>query len=127
MGGGAPIPLANGDTSVPPPTLASLPPAQPGRGDLLASIKGAGIHQLKKADPNASANAPSAGGGGRAVPSRIAPLEPQDTGTTTATGTTGSGSGGGDLTSALAAALLERNKRLGDSDDDEDDDDEDWD
>ncbi|EDR10182.1 actin regulatory protein [Laccaria bicolor S238N-H82] len=101
----------------------------PGRGDLLASIKGAGIHQLKKADPNANANAgpPSAGGGGRAVPSRIAPLEPQDTGTTTATGTTGSGSGGGDLTSALAAALLERNKRLGDSDDDEDDDDEDWD
>ena len=33
--------------------------------------------------------------------------------------------GGGDLTSALAAALLERNKRLGDSDEDEDEDD--WD
>ena len=101
--------------------MASLPPPQPGRGDLLASIKGAGIHQLKKADPNASANAgPSAG---RAVPTRVAPLEPQDTGTTTS----GGGSVGGDLTSALAAALLERNKRLGDSDDDEDDDDEDWD
>jgi hypothetical protein len=89
----------------------------------LASIKGAGIHQLKKADPTATASAvPS---GGRAVPTRAAPLEPQDTGTT-ATGGSGGG-GGGDLTSALAAALLERNKRLGDSDDDEDEDDEDWD
>jgi Wiskott-Aldrich syndrome protein len=35
--------------------------------------------------------------------------------------------GGGDLTSALAAALLERNKRLGDSDDDDEDEDDDWD
>ena len=39
--------------------------------------------------------------------------------------------GGGDLTSALAAALLDRNKRLGDTDseddDDDDDDDDDWD
>ena len=92
---------------------------------MLASIKGAGIHQLKKADPNGNANVgPSAG---RALPTRAAPLEPQDTGTTTSGGGSVGGGGGGDLTSALAAALLERNKRLGDSDDDEDDDDEDWD
>lgn len=90
---------------------------------MLASIKGAGIHQLKKTDPN-NANSNAGPSGGRAVPSRAAPLEPQDTGTTATGGSVG---GGGDLTSALAAALLERNKRLGDSDDDEDDDDEDWD
>ena len=95
----------------PPSVKAVLPPLQPGRDDLSASIPGKGIHSLKKTDPKPS-------------PVRVSSL-PADSGssgtTTVAVAATGS-MAGGDLTSALAAALLERNKRLEDSDDDEDED-----
>ena len=91
---------------------------QPGRGDLLASIQGKGIHSLKKTDPNSS-------------PPRVNSLSADSgpSGSTVAVAAAGgaAAAAGGDLTSALAAALMERNKRLGDSDDDEDDDDDDWD
>ena len=98
----------------PPSVKAVLPPRQPGRDDLSASIPGKGIHSLKKTDPKPS-------------PVRVSSL-PADSGssgtTTVAVAATGSmaAAAGGDLTSALAAALLERNKRLEDSDDDEDED-----
>lgn len=91
-----------------------MPPSQPGRADLLASIRGQSVHNLRKTpkvDPNAT--------------STLAPTadEPStrsgDSGGTTV-------AAGGDLTAALAAALLQRSKKLGESDE-EDEDDDDWD
>ncbi|KAF8668528.1 WH1 domain [Rhizoctonia solani] len=102
---GAPPPPPSGNA------LGSMPSAQPGRADLLASIQGKGIHSLRKA-PAADEGSSSAGTaaaaavGGAAVGAAAA-------------------SGGGDLASALAAALTQRNKAIGDSSDEEEDDD--WD
>ncbi|GAB1528435.1 hypothetical protein RhiTH_011629 [Rhizoctonia solani] len=102
---GAPPPPPSGDAP------GSMPTAQPGRADLLASIQGKGIHSLRKA-PAADEGSSSAGTaaaaavGGAAVGAAAA-------------------SGGGDLASALAAALTQRNKAIGDSSDEEEDDD--WD
>lgn len=83
-----------------------MPPPQSGRNELLASIQGKGIHSLRKIDPDATSASPPPPGDS---PAALAP---------TLTG--------GDLTSALAAALLERNKKLGDSES-EDEDEDDWD
>ncbi|KAG2126925.1 hypothetical protein DEU56DRAFT_891683 [Suillus clintonianus] len=102
------------DTAPPPPppppshgeggTLALPAAPQPGRGDLLASIRGQSVSNLRKT------------GGPQSTPSPPpAPVAEESSG----------GGAGGNLTAALAAALLERNKRLGDSD--EEDDDDDWD
>ncbi|KAF8901157.1 hypothetical protein CPB84DRAFT_1679887 [Gymnopilus junonius] len=102
----------------PPSVKSVLPLPQPGRGDLLASIQGKGIHSLRRTDPNARPTSPPADTG------------PSDSLTASAVGAAAGGAaaaGGGDLTSALAAALLERNKRLGDSDDDDEDDEDEWD
>ena len=80
-----------------------MPPPQPGRDSLLASIQGKGIHSLKK-----TGDAP-----GRTPPP--APVEE--------VATEAAASGGGDLTSALAKALNDRNKRMRGSDDEDSDDD----
>ncbi|KIM80148.1 hypothetical protein PILCRDRAFT_98005 [Piloderma croceum F 1598] len=102
-----PPPPPPGGSAAPPPIAAVLPPSQPGRGDLLASIRGKSVNDLRKTD----ATSPP----GRATP----PPPPVEEAPSS------SGGGSGDLTSALAAALLERNKKLGDSDDEEEE--EDWD
>ena len=69
-----------------------MPAAQPGRADLLASIQGKGVHSLRK----------------------VAPAE-----TTTSPVEESTAGGAGDLAVALAAALMERNKRVGDSDEED--------
>ena len=80
-----------------------MAPQQPGRNALLASIQGRGIHSLRKGnDPPRSAPPP-------------APVE--DVATDVAA------SNGGDLTSALAKALNDRNRRMGGSDEEDSDDD----
>ncbi|EED80968.1 predicted protein [Postia placenta Mad-698-R] len=91
-----------------PGPSAGLPAPAPGRDALLASIQSAGVHMLRKTDPNAT------------------PARPTSPPAEESASSSGGGGGGGDLTAALAAALLERNKKLGDSDEEEDDDD-DWD
>lgn len=90
-----------------------MPAAQSGRSDLLAAIRGTSVHSLRKVTP------------GESHPVAMAVPEPAS-----AHGGHSSGSApGGDLTAALAAALLQRNKKLGESDDEDDDEDEDdeWD
>ncbi|KAN0065868.1 hypothetical protein ACQY0O_000999 [Thecaphora frezii] len=121
VGGGAPPPPPPpappaGSTSI----AASLPPPQSGRGDLLASIQGKGIHSLKKADPNVVPAAPSraAAVGGTAAAGGVA----AGAGTMVAESDS-AGGGDGDLASALAAALTQRKENMGDSDEDESDDD----
>ncbi|KAL4079968.1 hypothetical protein V8B97DRAFT_1864107 [Scleroderma yunnanense] len=84
----------------------AAPTLPPGRADLLASIRGQGVQNLRKT-PKTDCNG--------------APSQPP-----TAPVVEETRSGGGDLTAALAAALLQRNKKLGESDDEEDDDEE-WD
>ena len=88
-----------------------MPTSQPGRSDLLASIQGKGVHSLRKTDPNGT-------------PARKSSPPLNDSGGATASSPTAPA--GNDLTSALAAALLERNKKLGDSES-EDEDEDDWD
>ncbi|KAG1883872.1 actin regulatory protein [Suillus subluteus] len=86
-------------------TMALPTSPQPGRADLLASIRGQGVSNLRKTGgPQSTPSPPPASGAEES----------------------GGGGAGGNLTAALAAALLERNKRLGDSDE-EDEDDDDWD
>ncbi|KAI6026598.1 hypothetical protein BKA83DRAFT_4050113 [Pisolithus microcarpus] len=103
----------------PPPTStsapAAIPPPQPGRADLLASIRGQSVHNLRKT-PKVDSNATS-------TPTPA----PDETSTRGSDGGATTTAGGGDLTAALAAALLQRNKKLGDSDDEDEDDDDDWD
>ncbi|TRM59012.1 hypothetical protein BD626DRAFT_409712 [Schizophyllum amplum] len=97
--------------------LPSPPPAD-GRGALLASIQGKGIQNLRKTEGPAAR--PSSGAvvgtaaGGAAVGAA-------------AGAAAASAGGGGDLTSALAQALMQRNKDMGDSSDEDDDDDDEWD
>ncbi|ORY35354.1 hypothetical protein BCR39DRAFT_508969 [Naematelia encephala] len=111
--GGAPPPP-------PPPPGGRAPPAPPappagvgaGRGALLASIQGAGLHKLKKVDPNeqhvsplaGSGVAPAAVAGGGAAAAAVAATEDSP-----------------DLASSLAAALARRKGDLGDSDEEESD------
>ncbi|KIS68108.1 uncharacterized protein UMAG_03687 [Mycosarcoma maydis] len=104
----------------PPPTSGSapLPPPQDGRGALLASIQGKGVHNLKKID------APASSPLGRAA----APVAAAGAGAGAAAAASGfdspSASGGdGDLASALAAALSQRKENMGDSDEEGSDDD----
>ncbi|KZT53612.1 WH1-domain-containing protein [Calocera cornea HHB12733] len=92
----------------PPPPGIQLPPAAPGRNDLLASIQGAGVHLLKKTQP-----APGEEG-----------TSPTSAGASAAAAGAGA-AGGGDLANALAAALSQRNKSLGQESDSEEEDD--WD
>jgi Wiskott-Aldrich syndrome protein len=83
--------------SPPPPAAAE------GRAGLLASIQGKGIHVLK----------PTSTGGdiaSKAVSSPAPQTEVEDP-------------AAGDITSALARALTERNRRMGGSDDEDSDDD----
>ena len=80
-----------------------MPPPPQGRDALLASIQGKGIHSLKK-----TGDSPE-----RAPPSATV----EEVATETAT------SGGGDLTSALARALNDRNRRMRGSDDEDSDND----
>ncbi|KXN82939.1 hypothetical protein AN958_02022 [Leucoagaricus sp. SymC.cos] len=88
---------------------SSIPSPQPGRADLLASIRSSGgVGSLRKSE-NSSPPPRSSASTGAAVAAEAA------------------SGGGSDLTSALAAALMERNKRLGDSDSEEEDDDDEWD
>ncbi|EGN94436.1 hypothetical protein SERLA73DRAFT_171438 [Serpula lacrymans var. lacrymans S7.3] len=86
-------------------TSAILPPPQPGRSDLLASIRGQSVSNLRKTPAAGSTPSPP-------------PIAEEPSGAS-------GGGGGGDLTAALAAALMERNKKLGDSD--EEDEEDDWD
>ena len=83
--------------------MVDLPPPQPGRNALLASIQGKGIHSLKKTG-DAPGHTPS-------------PPPVEEAATEAAS------SGGGDLTSALARALNDRNRRMRGSDDEDSDDD----
>ncbi|KAF8554503.1 PH domain-like protein [Imleria badia] len=92
----------------PPPPGVTPPPPQPGRTDLLASIRGQSVANLRKTP----------------APSSTPPPAPVPT-AEESSNSNGTG-GGGDLTAALAAALLQRSKKLGDSDDEDEDDDE-WD
>ncbi|KAF9788439.1 actin regulatory protein [Thelephora terrestris] len=78
-------------------------PPQPARNALLASIQGKGIHSLKRASDSPGREPPPA------------PVEEVATEATT--------SGSGDLTSALARALNDRNRRMRGSDDEDSDDD----
>ncbi|CAO1620345.1 unnamed protein product [Jaminaea pallidilutea] len=150
-GGGAPPPppppaapsRTGGPPPPPPPPPSSggrgggaapqegLPAPQEGRSALMASIQGAGIHQLKRADPSSSpapsssrsASTAAAAGAGAGVGMGAAAAaggadESMDD------GADASGAGGGDLASALAAALNQRKGNMGDSDDEEESDDE---
>ncbi|GAA6061457.1 hypothetical protein JCM10212_005660 [Sporobolomyces blumeae] len=108
----------------PPATSATLPPAQDGRSNLLASIQGKGVGNLRKTDKSAIETDRSlvalgvvAGGAGAAAGGAAVAASGADDG--------GAG-GGGDLASALAAALSQRKGNMGDSDDEEESDDE-WD
>ncbi|KAJ3920123.1 hypothetical protein F5877DRAFT_38778 [Lentinula edodes] len=112
-----PPPPPPGASGVPPPPPSlGLPAPQPGRGDLLASIQGKGIHSLKKTEgPPASGSLSSASprGGTPAIEE-------------SASSSSGGGGGPSDLTSALASALMARNAKMGEDSDDEEEDDE-WD
>ncbi|KAH7890447.1 hypothetical protein F5I97DRAFT_1798685 [Phlebopus sp. FC_14] len=111
-------PSDNAPPPPPPPPLppsggggpvTGMPPPQAGRADLMASIRGQGVHNLRKTPAPSSSPAP--------------PPAAEESGSSSA----GTGNAiGGDLTAALAAALLQRSKKLGDSDEEDDDDDE-WD
>lgn len=127
-----PPPAAGGGPPPPPPPppsapAAPLPPPQDGRGALLASIQGAGIHQLKKTEggssPGPSSRAVSAAGMGAAAGAAggmaAAAHDGGDDADTSATG-------GGDLASALAAALSQRKGNMGDSDEEGEESDEEW-
>lgn len=91
-------PAAGGGAPPPPPP----PPPQDGRGALLASIQGKGVHNLKKTDASAPAPAAAVASGSDSP---------------------GAGAGDGDLASALAAALSQRKENMGDSDEEGSDDD----
>jgi len=80
-----------------------MPPPPPGRDALLASIQGKGIHTLKKTG-DSPGSAPTPAPVEEAVAEDATP-------------------GGGDLTSALAKALNDRNRRMRGSDDEDSDDD----
>ncbi|KIK15927.1 hypothetical protein PISMIDRAFT_114302 [Pisolithus microcarpus 441] len=112
-GPSASVTSTNGDAEPTAATPAS--PARPGRADLLASIRGQSVHNLRKT-PKVDSNATS-------TPTPA----PDETSTRGSDGGATTTAGGGDLTAALAAALLQRNKKLGDSDDEDEDDDDDWD
>ncbi|KAF5354233.1 hypothetical protein D9756_007233 [Leucocoprinus leucothites] len=102
-------------------TVSTRATPQPGRNDLLASIRSSGgINALRKTENNSP---PPRGSSSLATGAAVAGGAAAGAGVAEAA----SSGGGGDLTSALAAALLERNKRLGDSDSDEDDGEDDWD
>ncbi|GAA5939254.1 Wiskott-Aldrich syndrome protein [Sporobolomyces koalae] len=109
----------------PPVTSAVVPPAQDGRSNLLASIQGMGVGNLKKTDKTAietdrSLVALGVASGGAAAAGTAAAA-------TATSGTAGGDdAGGGDLASALAAALSQRKGNMGDSDEEEESDDE-WD
>ncbi|PWN48801.1 WH1-domain-containing protein [Violaceomyces palustris] len=114
--GGAPPPPP------PPPPAAGLPPPQTGRGNLLASIQGKGVHSLKKVDPNAPTSAAARGGGmmaaGAAVGTAAAVASHDDE-----ANEAGASGDPADLASALAAALSQRKGNMGESDEEESDDD----
>lgn len=132
-----PAPPSGASSAPPPPppppgggasssASSALPPPQDGRGALLASIQGAGIHQLKKTE----------GGSGSGTPSRSVSAAGAGAGAAAGAGAgaalasghdDGDGAGGGDLASALAAALSQRKGNMGDSDEEGgDDSDEEW-
>ncbi|GAA5915075.1 Wiskott-Aldrich syndrome protein [Sporobolomyces salmoneus] len=106
----------------PPPPAAAVPAGPDGRSNLLSSIQGMGVNNLKKTDKTAietdrslvALGVVSGGAAGAA--------------TTAAVSNTGGGddAGGGNLASALAAALSQRKGNMGDSDEEEESDDE-WD
>ncbi|GAA5870967.1 hypothetical protein JCM1840_002741 [Sporobolomyces johnsonii] len=108
------------------PPAAALPPAQDGRSNLLASIQGKSVANLKKTDKSAIetdrslaalgvvAGAGAGAAAGAAATSAAAPDDGAAAG------------GGGDLASALAAALSQRKGNMGDSDEEDESDDE-WD
>ncbi|GAA5874194.1 hypothetical protein JCM16303_005768 [Sporobolomyces ruberrimus] len=108
----------------PPPPAAAIPAGPDGRSNLLASIQGMGVGNLKKTDKTAietdrslvalgvaSGGAAAAAGGAAAAVASSGGDE---------------GGGGGNLASALAAALSQRKGNMGDSDEEEESDDE-WD
>ena len=84
--------------------VSGLPPPQPGRDALLASIQGKSVKDLKKTDSSVPSPIPTGG-------------SPQSS---TNTGTNG---GGMDLASALSSALNKRKDNMGRSDGEESDDD----
>ncbi|KAF5392318.1 hypothetical protein D9757_001400 [Collybiopsis confluens] len=106
-----PPPPPPGGTSS--PNVMGTPTAQPGRGDLLASIQGKGIHSLRKTDGPSSSPTRSDTPVGEGVAGAAA---------------AGTGAAaGGDLTSALANALIARKGKMGEDSSDEEDNDDDWD
>ncbi|KAJ4476291.1 hypothetical protein C8R41DRAFT_897235 [Lentinula lateritia] len=112
-----PPPPPPGASGVPPPPPSlGLPAPQPGRGDLLASIQGKGIHSLKKTE-----GPPASGSLSSASPRGGTPAVEESAGSSS-----GGGGGATDLTSALASALLARNAKMGEDSDEEEEDDE-WD
>ncbi|MCO5596206.1 hypothetical protein L7F22_050266 [Adiantum nelumboides] len=118
-----PPPMGGSSAGPPPPppppaTGAGLPQPQSGRADLLASIQGQGVHNLRKVDPTAAAAGGAAIGGAAGLAAA---------GASGASGTPDEGSGGdsgADLASALAAALSQRKENMGDSDEDAESDEE---
>ena len=84
--------------------MSGLPPPQPGRDALLASIQGKSVKDLKKTDSSAPSPMPTGG-------------LPQSS---TNADTNG---GGMDLASALSSALNKRKDNMGRSDGEESDDD----
>ncbi|KAJ3753703.1 hypothetical protein EV360DRAFT_53006 [Lentinula raphanica] len=95
------------------PSAMGMPPAQPGRGDLLASIQGKGVHSLRKTE------GPPASGSSSVSPRVGTPAIEESNSSSSA--------GPSDLTSALASALMARNAKMGEDSDEEDDDDDEWD
>ncbi|KAJ3997593.1 hypothetical protein F5050DRAFT_1569054 [Lentinula boryana] len=116
-----PPPPASSGVPPPPPTM-SMPPAQTGRGDLLASIQGKGIHSLRKTE-----GLPSGSGSGTGTSSVGAPRVGTPANEENNSSSGGGGGGGGDLTSALASALMARNAKMGEDSDDEEEDEDEWD
>ena len=89
-------------------SMSGLPPPQPGRDALLASIQGKSVKDLKKTDPNAPPPRSSGGTGGSASSLSAA---------------AGMSGGENDLESALSTALNKRKGNMGGSDEEESDDD----
>lgn len=118
-----PPPMAGSSAAPPPPPPpsvgAALPAPQAGRANLMASIQGQGVHNLKKVDPTAAAAGGAAIGGAAGLGAAAV--------ASGASGTPDEGNGGdsgADLASALAAALSQRKENMGDSDEDAESDEE---
>ncbi|CDZ96193.1 Actin regulatory protein (Wiskott-Aldrich syndrome protein) [Phaffia rhodozyma] len=138
-----PPPPSSGSAPPVPTTSLGLPEVTEPRANLLASIQGVGIQNLKSKS-GGSAREDAGGGGAPPLPPARAPPPPAPTSASPAiAAAVGAGAGvgagaisvaapednsagGGDLASALAAALSTRKGNMGDSDEEEESDDE-WD